>query len=168
MHQGTFVPSIVTPRVTTTVCPATSRPSSISAASSNSSSRRDKVFLELLSRLAHEVTAGGTLTRATRLQLGRGFVQTPFVISGRYPHQDLIQHSPLQTQSSKRTKTVRSCTLPSYAVDWGQAGCLPSRLDDGLPVNGQVTLNGRHQSSSFSSGMRTNSGYASIPSSAAS
>ena len=40
--------------------------------------------------------------------------------------------------------------------------------DDGLPVNGQVTLNGRHQSSSFSSGMRTNSGYASIPSSAAS
>ena len=53
-------------------------------------------------------------------------------------------------------------------VDCGQAGCLPSRLDDGLPVNGKVTLNGRHQSSSFSSGMRTNSGYASIPSSAAS
>ncbi len=40
--RGTFVPSIVIPRVTTTVCPATSRPSSISAASSNSSSRRDR------------------------------------------------------------------------------------------------------------------------------
>ena len=52
-----------------------------------------QVFLELLRRLAHEVTAGGTLARATRLQLGRGFVQTRFVISGRYPHQDLIQHS---------------------------------------------------------------------------
>ena len=56
-------------------------------------SDQSRQFLELLSRLAHEVTAGGTLTRATRLQLGRGFVQTRFVISGRYAHQDLIQHS---------------------------------------------------------------------------
>ena len=40
--RGTFVPSIVIPRVTTTVCPATSRPSIISAASSYSSSRRDR------------------------------------------------------------------------------------------------------------------------------
>ena len=36
---------------------------------------------------------GPRAPRATRLQLGRGFVQTRFVISGRYPHQDLIQHS---------------------------------------------------------------------------
>ena len=80
MPRGTFVPSIVIPRVSDGLsghlkaihhqCRKLKR------------LQPPRLFLELLRRLAHEVTAGGTLARATRLQLGRGFV-AGFVISGR-------------------------------------------------------------------------------------
>ena len=89
--QETFVPSIVIRELRRrSVRPPQGHPS-LEAASSNSSSLRDR-YSSSFGRLAHEVTAGGTLARATRLQLRRGFVQTRFVISGRYPHQDLVQH----------------------------------------------------------------------------
>ena len=95
-RRATFAPSIVIPRVTTTVCPATSRPSRmISAVQARTPLASETgITLERLSRLAHEVTAGGTLARATRLSTSnRGFVQTRFVISGRYVHEVVVQHS---------------------------------------------------------------------------